>query len=112
MRYLVPTKYGGSSVPLWEFAGWPVHLLGGSPQRQMHVWRHLACVAHIVSADGNYAAKMAVRWGQFWAPGYAKDRYWPRLSEADGGRWAKDVPYEAFRRSCEAIMAEWKRVCG
>jgi hypothetical protein len=37
---------------------------------------------------------------------------WQYEGEAGGGQWAKDVPYGAFRRSCEAIMAEWKRVCG
>lgn len=58
---------------------------------------------------------MAVRWGQFWAPGnatYALDRYWPRLREADGERWGDDAPYEAFRRSCENIVREWERIAG
>jgi hypothetical protein len=113
LAYSVPTRYGGTQLPAWEFAGWPVHLLGGSPQRQMAAWRHMACCADVVSADGNYASKMALRWNQFWAPGnaaYAKDRYWPRLREADGERWGGDAPYEAFRRSCENIVAEWRRL--
>lgn len=28
LAYSVPTAYGGSPLCLWEFAGWPVHLLG------------------------------------------------------------------------------------
>lgn len=31
LGYSVPTSYGGTAVPIWEFEGWPVHLLGGSP---------------------------------------------------------------------------------
>ncbi len=111
LAYSVPTRYGASPLPLWELAGWPVHLLGGSPQRQMQVWAHLAPIADVVSVDGNYAQKMAVQFCQFWAPGnatYAADRYWPRLREADGERWAEDAPYEAFRRSCDNIRAAWQ----
>ena len=56
---------------------------------------------------------MATRWCQFWVPGtarYARNRYWPTLTEADGQRWAADGPYEAFRRSCLAIRAAWDRL--
>ena len=112
LAYSVPTKYGGSPLPLWEFAGWPVHLLGGSPQRQMQTYLHLAPIAEVVSADGNYANKMAVRYNQFWTPGnatYAIDRHWPRLAEC-GDKITQDAPYEAFRRSCENIRAAWERI--
>lgn len=111
LGYSVPTAFGGTELPIWEFAGWPVHLLGGSPQAQMHTWAHLCGVAEVMSADGNYAQKMAVRYCQFWQPGtahYAKNRYWPTLAEADGQRWASDGPYEAFARSCTAIMTAWQ----
>lgn len=111
LGYSVPTKFGGTQVPVWEFHGWPVHLLGGSPQTQMALTRYLA----VASVDGNYAQKMAVRYCQFWTPGnarYASNRWWPTLREANGGdRWndgADDAPYEAFRRSCENIMRAWK----
>jgi len=107
LAYSVPTKYGGSDVPSWEFSGWPVHLLGGAPQAQMR----LAHYFNVQSVDGNYANKMAVRYCQFWTPGnanYAVDRYWPRLKEADGEKWNGDAPYEAFRRSCENIAAAWR----
>ena len=101
LGYSVPTAYGGTAVPIWEFDGWPVHLLGGSPQAQMRLRYYLK----IASADGNYANKMAIQRCQFWTPGNAKakDRYWPKLIEADGELWGKDAPYEAFRRSCENI---------
>lgn len=110
LGYSVPTAFGGTELPIWEFAGWPIHLLGGSPQAQMHAWAHLRAVAEVVSADGNYAQKMAVRYCQFWVPGtarYAKNRWWPTLVEADGQRWDSDGPYEAFTRSCAHIWAAW-----
>ena len=112
LGYSVPTAYGGTELPLWEFLGWPVHLLGGSPHRQIAMAHYL----NVVSADGNYIAKMAQKWNQFWvmAPAlYAKDRRWPRLREADGRAWGDgsstaDAPYEAFRRSCINVLAAWR----
>ena len=114
LGYSVPTRYAGTSVPPWEFAGWPVHLLGGSPHRQMELAHYL----NVVSVDGNYIAKMAQKWIQFWvmAPArYALDRRWPRLREADGRAWGDgsntaDAPYEAFRRSCVNVLAAWRAV--
>jgi hypothetical protein len=76
-------------------------------------------IADVVSADGNYALKMATRWNQsFCQDGsatYARNRFWPTLREANGGqKWGDgsataDAPYEAFRRSCENIMMMWQR---
>ena len=105
LGYSVPAKFGGTDVPLWEFADWPVHLLGGSPQAQMQMCNYL----NVVSADGNYAQKMALQYGQFWVPGnarYAANRYWPKLSEA-GESVDTDVPYVAFERSCKNIIDAW-----
>lgn len=118
LAYSVPTRFAGTQVPIWEFAGWPIHLLGGSPQAQMHLWATLTPIADVVSVDGNYANKMATRYCQYWEPGtarYAKNRYWPTLREAnDGELWGSgepeaDAPYEAFRRSCRNIYAAWQR---
>lgn len=106
LAYSVPTAFGGTQVPAWEFYGWPVHLLGGSPHRQMEIARYLK----VISADGNMANKMATTRGQFWMPGtarWARDHYWPKLSEA--GWQGQDAPLEAFRRSCENIAAAWKK---
>jgi O-succinylbenzoate synthase len=111
LAYSVPTRFGGSSVPLWEMAGWPIHLLGGSPHVQMRCWQHLSPIADVVSADGNLAQKMATQWCQFWvngSAGYANNRWWPTLTEADGTRWEQNGPYEAFRRSCANITAAWR----
>lgn len=110
LGYSVPTRFGGTDVPAWELAGWPVHLLGGPPQRQLVVYAHLRGVCEVLSADGNYAQKMAVRWGQFWVnPPDRRYRMarWPRLSECGDAR-REGVPAEAFRRSCAHIAAAWR----
>lgn len=113
LGYSVPTKYAGTEVPIWEFAGWPIHLLGGSPQKQMQLWHYFSNIAEVVSADGNMTMKMATQRCQFWVPGtatYAGDRWWPSLKKADGEPWGKDAPYEAFRRSCVNIIKAWQKL--
>ena len=108
LGYSVPTKFGGTEVPVWEFADWPVHLLGGSPHKQLEMCGYL----NVVSADGNYAQKMAIQYGQFWVPGnarYANNRYWPKLDES-GERVQDDMPYVAFERSCQNIMTAWRNL--
>lgn len=114
LGYSVPTKHGGTQLPIWEFAGWPVHLLGGSPQAQMNLAHYL----QVVSADGNMAKKMAVKHCSFW-DGEKKTRrgYWPSILDYDGKKWdngggENDAPYEAFRRSCRNIKSAWERLQG
>jgi hypothetical protein len=96
--YSVPTSHGGTELPVWEFSGWPVHLLGGSPGDQMH----LAHYMDVVSADGNMPMKVATRFCQYWDGGW-KDI---DVTGYNGG----DVPYEAFRLSCKNIMQAWRNV--
>jgi len=102
--YSVPSRYGGASYPLWELAGRRVHLLGGSPRKQFQVYLHLSGIAEVVSVDGNYAQKQAVRYAEYW----------------DGKRWvdheqtkskAKDLYLDCFRRSCQTIRKGWETLC-
>lgn len=114
LGYSVPTRYGGTFVPTWEFTSWPIHLLGGSPQKQMVVWRYFSNIAEVVSVDGSMMSKMATQRNQFWANRdipLARDRHWPMLKEIGIGQM-DDAPYEAFRRSCENIMGAWNSMCG
>lgn len=107
--YSVPTMFGGTSVPVWEFGGWPTHLLGGSPQEQMRLINYF----NVVSVDGNYAHKMATRYCQYWTPGnarYASNRWWPTLAETNGRRIDGDAPYIAFDLSCKNIMSAWRTI--
>lgn len=105
LGYSVPTRYGGTTVGLHEFEGWPVHLLGGSPERQLDLYHKL----RVVSVDTNYTQKLAMS-GQYWIkkplPGY-NNRHWPTFVEA-GEPQPGDAPYEAFRRSCVNVMQAWR----
>lgn len=110
LGYSVPTAYGGTELPIWDFSGWPVHLLGGSPGKQMNLARYL----DVKSCDGNMAQKMAVKHCAFWLPGKRPfSNGWVSLDKADGQRWGDgtsnaDAPCEAFRRSCVNIVMAWE----
>jgi len=98
LGYSVPTRYGGTSVPTWEFTGWPVHLLGGNPKKQYVLSKYL----NVISVDGNYANMCATKFCK-WFDG----RKWHKLKNDNGDLWGKDAPYECFRRSCEGIISMW-----
>lgn len=49
LGYSVPTRYGGTTIPVEAFDGRPVHLLGGRPDHQ----RRLADQLNVVSVDTN-----------------------------------------------------------
>jgi hypothetical protein len=105
LGYSVPTSYGGSPLGLWEFSGRPVHLLGGSPHKQMDLWRTLAACADVASADGNMAALMSRR-GLSWLRRRGKTSHWWLLRDLGDTR-DEGVPLECFRRSLEEIMMAW-----
>lgn len=124
LGYSVPTRYGGTTIHLSKFLGWPIHLLGGSPQKQMELCGHYIDIHEtqltmkinvpridVRSVDGNMMHKLAIRHCQFWCPGnatYAQNRFWPTLKEFNRGhRVTKDAPYIAFQKSCENIMEAW-----
>lgn len=107
LGYSVPTKFGGTSTPIWEFGNRPVHLLGGNPHRQLALTHYL----NVVSADSNFAQRMAVKHCAFYEPDkkrHTKTYYWPTIQEAEGQK-PDDAPYKAFARSCENIMRLWRR---
>lgn len=101
LGYSVPTSYGGTTVPVWEFGRRPVHLLGGSPQRQRELSRYL----HVVSVDGNMAAQQSRR-GRTWTRRKTERGHWQQgRSVGIGG----DRPAsECFRRSLDEISLMWR----
>lgn len=99
LGYSVPTSFGGTSLGLWEFGGWPVHLLGGSPQAQMQTARYL----DVHSADGNYAGRKARQYCQ-----YFDGTRWLQLATT-GDTDSKDAIYRAFDLSCRNIISAWHR---
>ena len=95
LGYSVPTSYGGTSVPVWEFGHRPVHLLGGSPQKQ----RDMTSYLNVVSADGNMAIKCATKFLKYWTP-----QGWVSLVRGE-----RDAPYRAFEYSMREIMEFWQK---
>lgn len=96
LGYSVPTRHGGTEVPVWEFHGWPVHLLGGSPHRQMAIRKYL----DVRSVDGNYHGLKARKWGEYWQ--------WPGVWVSGQFR-RHDGIYDAFALSCRNIMKAWQQ---
>lgn len=115
LGYSVATDHGSTPVDKKEFKDWPVHLLGGSPHKQMRLFKEFSEFAEVVSLDGNMHNKMANRHCAFWDPLKQTPRgYWSTLEKFDGERWgdggdSADAPYEAFRRSCHNIYALWNQ---
>ena len=109
LGYSVPTKFGATSVPVWEFGAWSVHLLGGSPQRQYTLREYL----NVQSADGNYSQKQAVQRCQFFAPvkiSSGANGNFPQIGEVavSAREWTEDVPYLCFNLSCINIKNLWR----
>lgn len=102
LGYSVPTSYGGTPVPLWEFRGWPVHLLGGTPHRQMEIARYV----QVVSVDGSIAVQQA-RGGRCWLRRKGKTSHWWQLRDI-GDTEKTDALYRAFQRSCEEVRLAWE----
>lgn len=96
LGYSVPTRYGGTELPVWEFAGWPVHLLGGSPHAQMNIANYM----DVRSVDCNWHMYIAQKFGDIWLPGGSAYRLPPG---------SKDNIYLAFAESCRNIIAVWRQ---
>lgn len=105
LAYSVPTSYGGSPLGLWELTGWPVHLLGGSPQKQLELAGYVRACADLVSADGNMAHQQAHRC-RFWLRRAGPKGHWCQLATT-GDLRTEGANLEAFRRSLEAIRQAW-----
>lgn len=105
LGYSVPTMYGGSPVPIWEYAGRKIHLLGGSPQEQMRLWRVFSPTAEVVSLDGNMAAQQS-RKGRTWTQKPGHKGHWRQLAELGDNR-TEGVPLECFCRSLIEIRRVW-----
>jgi hypothetical protein len=107
LGFSVPTRYGGTCLPVWEFTGWPVHLLGGSPHKQYRYWRYLRNVADVVSTDGNQSNREA-HYCRFWSLAKGPNGHWRQLSEIETTLTRVDANALAFSLSCSNIAAAWK----
>lgn len=105
LGYSVPTRFAGTEVPLWQFGNRPVHLLGGSPQKQHALARYL----NAVSADGNYLQKVAIQNMFFCAsrPTWSSNGIYPKLEDSPLGKIEQDSIYVTFELSVMNLKALW-----
>jgi hypothetical protein len=101
LGYSLPTAYGGTELPLWEYRDWPVHILGGNPRRQAECAAYLP---HVVSADGNLTWRLARRGIVVTSQG----KHGSTIAKLDGQSWpGENMPLEAFRRSLCNLRRFW-----
>ena len=95
LGYSVPTRYGATEVPLWEFQNdFNIHLLGGSPHEQTVIYRY---ISNVVSVDISQIQKCA-RFGKYWCNKI--QRY---IHTNQRGRFVEEM----FRKSCKNIKEFW-----
>lgn len=105
LGYSVPSRFSGTSVPIWEFGDRPVHLLGGLPHAQMRLAHYL----NVISADGNVSKKMAMRC-QYWSEAKGPRGHYVGPPEMDLTEYTNNAHLEAWRRSCLNIMSAWEKL--
>lgn len=96
LGYSVPTTYGGCPLMVTEFRDRPVHLLGGSPNKQ----RRLCGYLNVVSMDGNMAWRLAQRCTYY-------DRYGGSQNKVPFEERGEHGPLEALRRSLANLNQFW-----
>jgi hypothetical protein len=106
--FSVQSAYGGFAVSLLDeltrtgLQNRRIHLLGGSPHRQMDIFLHLSHIARIVSADGNMAQRMS-----------AVQKYWLRgkwVLHPQARRGKSSVTTECIAWSLENIRRAWEEI--
>lgn len=101
LGYSVPSKYGKTKLNTNLFKGWKIHLLGGSPERQILFSNDL----DVISIDCNYHSMKANKFGEYWTG--KKDgntRWWKKLDSCFIG---KNRSLKAFELSCKNISEYW-----
>jgi hypothetical protein len=101
LGYSVPTDYGATTLSPKFFNNWPVHLLGGSPHKQL-AFRD---VFDVVSVDCNYHSMKANRFAEYWTG--QKGHLWEKVNPNID---PQQRSYTAFDVSCRNILAAWNFV--
>ncbi len=102
----IVSRYGGVQSVEFEFLplleGRRVHLLGGSPHKQMEMYRYISCYADVVSADGNMFQRMS-GYGKYWQSG--KWIRHPRFGQKD-----PRVSSDCIMWSLKNIRCAWENI--
>lgn len=96
--YSIPTSYGGAQYPIWELVGRKVHLLGGSPQKQLEAYRYISSIGQVISVDGNMAQKCAIQFLKYWQKGK-----WIKWNNTEKNQYP-----HCWRQSCKNIYHMWQ----
>lgn len=99
LGYSVPSRYGKTDVPFFEFGTRPVHLLGGS----LHAHLVLSDIMNVVSADANSLMRLSSM-GLVWTPFpviEAFNKYAPSLTNLGLSHVRENINTTAFRMSLE-----------
>jgi len=99
LGYSIPSSYGSTNVPIWEFKGWDIHLLGGGPGKQIELFMYLDNIGNVISLDINSISKAAM-FGSWWDNGWHNNN-----TDKD-----KDFIYRLFEKSCIGIMKAWENI--
>lgn len=102
LAYSIPSSYGKTKVSIYEFKGWPIHLLGGSPRKQFKMWKIFSEFSEVSSIDGNYFMLKANKFCQHWE----LDGRWV----SDNFQNSKDAHFTSFEKSCKNLKIFWENV--
>lgn len=100
LGFSVPTKFGATKLKPKFFNGWEVHLLGGSPEKQLKYAQEM----NVVSIDCNYHSMKANKFGEYWTGKIGYGRWWKKL---EGDYAPRERSLKAFELSCVNISNAW-----
>lgn len=96
LGYSVPTSHGGTPIPISRFAHRKVHLLGGSPHKQLNLARENKLLVN--SIDNNYIWMKASKFGE----------YWTGKMNGETRQWLRGANrLDAFEKSCLNLLRAW-----
>ena len=104
LGFSVPTTYGATDLSPTLFSDRDVHLLGGSPEKQLSYIEKM----NVVSMDCNYHSMKANRFGEYWTGKLkGETRWWVKY---DGDLIDGKRSLSAFNVSCQNIIKRFKDI--
>ena len=88
-----------------------IHILGGSPHRQMMLAKHY--LKNVVSVDSNMIARNAIYFGKYWEDGkWILNKKYPKppASSKDWINKKDDSLYKVFEISCKNVIEAWRKL--
>lgn len=102
----VATSYASSDVPLIEYHGNDLHLMGGAPEKQMELYERYT--DDVISADSNYVQKIAYKQNRWWSQ--TRDKFSGRKTVALDPLEQDNPNVESARRSLVHWSYAWREL--